>query len=812
MLKELTAEQVRHRCDPSLFNCDSTAELKPIEGIIGQDRALSALQFGLNIQKPGFNIYVSGLAGTGRTTAIKSFLDIVAAKKETPPDWCYLHNFHDSYYPRAIAVPAGKGQVLQKDMKRAINNARRSLVQAFTSKEYAERRAEITEGFNKKREATFNIFSKKAKDKGLLLQSTPVGLIFLPASGDEAMNEEEYTKLSSEAKEDLKNKQEELTRELKEQITKLKTEESAVEKQLEDIDREVAGYSISYMFEELRKKYSELPQVVDYLKEVEKDIVENYEQFRAEIKATDSDPMAAMQELVRKQALRKYEVNVLVDNSELKGAPVILELNPTFNNLFGRIEKEAQFGALYTDFTMIKSGSLHRANGGFLVVRIEDLLTSFQSWDGLKRTIRDGKLIIEELGERLGFVSTKSIRPEPIPLDTKVVIIGEPLFYYLLLRWDLEFKELFKIKADFDSRMNKSKTNLRNYAAVICRLCEEEGLRHLSSGALAKIIEHSSRLAGDQDKLSTLFADIADIVREASFWAAEAESKRVEAEHVEKAVEQKVYRSNLIQQRINEMIDKGMIMIATGGEKVGQVNGLSVIDLGDFAFGRPTRITASVGVGREGLIDIERESKLGGRLHTKGVMILHGYVTEKFIQEIPLSLSARLVFEQSYEEVEGDSASSTELYALLSRLAEVPLKQGIAVTGSVNQKGEVQAIGGLNEKVEGFFEVCRAKGLNGSQGVLIPASNIRSLMLKEEVVTAVSEGKFHIYPVSTIDEGLEVLTGLKAGKRRKDGSFEPDSINDRVQKRLVTLAERLRDFGKGEEEAKKARRGENNES
>jgi lon-related putative ATP-dependent protease len=812
MLKELTAEQVRHRCDPSLFHCDSTAELKPIEGIIGQDRALSALKFGLNIQKPGFNIYVSGLAGTGRTTAIKSFLDVMAAKKETPPDWCYLHNFHDSYYPKAIKVPAGIGQKLQKDMKRAVESARRSLAQAFASKEYAERRAEVTEDFNKKREAVFNMLSKKAKDKGFLLQSTPVGLIFIPAAGDEPMSEEDYTKLSTGDKEDLKNKQEELTRELKEQITKLKTEEGVIEKQLEDIDREVAGYSISYMFEELRKKYSELPQVVDYLKEAEQDIVENYELFKSEPKTSDSDPMAAMQGLVRKQALRKYEVNILVDNSELKGAPVILELNPTFNNLFGRIEKEAQFGALYTDFTMVKSGSLHRANGGFLVVRIEDILTNYQSWDGLKRTIRDGNLVIEELGERLGFVATKSIRPEPIPLDIKVVVIGEPLFYYLLLRLDLEFKELFKIKADFDSRMDKSKSSLKNYAAVICRLCEEEGLKHLSRGALARIIEHSSRLAGDQEKLSTLFADIADIVREASFWAGEAESKLIDAEHVEKAVEQKVYRSNLIQQRINEMIDKGMIVIDTDGEEVGQVNGLSVIDLGDFAFGRPTRITASVGVGREGLIDIEREAKLGGRLHTKGVMILHGYVTEKFIQDIPLSLSARLVFEQSYEEVEGDSASSTELYALLSRLAEVPLKQGIAVTGSVNQKGDVQAIGGLNEKVEGFFEVCRAKGLNGNQGVLIPASNIRSLMLREEVTAAVKDGKFHIYPVSTIDQGLEVLTGLKAGKRRKDGRFVPGSINDRVQKRLVTLAERLRDFGKGEEEAKKSRRGDNSES
>jgi lon-related putative ATP-dependent protease len=734
MLKELTAEQVRQRCDPTLFECNSTSELKPMEGIIGQDRAVSALRFGLNIVPPGFNIYVSGLAGTGRTTATKSFLEALAAKKDTPSDWCYVHNFRDSYCPKALKVPAGMGQSLQKDVERIIDDARQSLTQTFASKEYAGQRAEITEESNKKREAVFNILAKKAKDKGLLLHSTPVGLVFIPASGDEPMGEEEYKKLSSKDREALEKKQQELTKELKEQIAHLRAEENAVKKRLEDTDREVARYSVAQLFEELKNNYSKLPQVVGYLGELEQDIIENFEQFKAEPRTAESDPIAALEGLVRKQAFRKYEVNVLVDNSELEGAPVILELNPTFSNLFGRIEKEAQFGALSTDFTMIKSGSLHRANGGYLVVGIEDLLTNFQSWEGLKRTLRDGKLVIEELGERLGFLATKSLRPQPIPLDVKVVVIGEPFFYYLLLRLDLDFKELFKVKADFDTRMDRTDANLKDYAAVICRMCEEESLRHLKNDALAKIIEHSSRLAANQEKLSTLFADIADIIREASFWAEEDGASLIEAKHVEKAVEQKVYRSNLIQQRINEMIDKGMIIIDLEGENIGQVNGLSVIDLGDFAFGKPTRITASVGVGREGLIDIERESKLGGPLHSKGVMILNGYMTERYVRDIPLSLSARLVFEQSYEEVEGDSASSTELYAILSRLSDVPIKQGIAVTGSVNQKGEVQAIGALNEKIEGFFEVCRAKGLNGKQGVLIPASNVMNLMLKEEVI------------------------------------------------------------------------------
>jgi lon-related putative ATP-dependent protease len=801
VFKELSAEQVRKRCDPVAFDCKSTEELEPIDTIIGQDRALSALKFGLNITKPGFNIFVSGSAGTGRTTAIKSFLDALAAKKETPPDWCYVHNFRDPYCPKALKMPTGTGQGLKKDMKHAIENAGQNIAQAFASKQYSDRRAEITEGFDKRKEAVFSLLSQKAKDSGFLLQTTPVGLVFVPAPKGEPMTEEAYQKLSTEDKDKLRKQQEELSKELKDQVAKLRVEESDVQKQLEDTDHEVARYSINHLFDELKNKYKELPQVFDYLSEVEQDVIDSFEQFRTGQKATDSDPMAALQGLVQRQAFQKYEVNVIADNSALKGAPVILELNPTFNNLFGRIEKEAQFGALYTDFTMIKGGSLHRANGGYLVARIEDLLTNFQSWEGLKRTIRDGNLAIEEIGERLGFMATKSLRPEPIPLDVKVVVIGEPLFYYLLLRMDIEFKELFKVKADFDTRMDRSEASLKDYAAVICRLSIEENLKHLTSGALAKIIEHSSRLAGDQEKLSTLFADIADIIREANFWAEEDGTSLIEAGHVEKAIEQKVYRSNLIQQRVNEMIDKGTIIIDTKSEKTGQVNGLAVIDLGDFAFGRPNRITASVSIGREGLIDIERKAKLGGPLHTKGVMILTGYIADKYVHEVPLSLSARLVFEQSYEEVEGDSASSTELYALLSRLADVPIKQGIAVTGSVNQKGEVQAIGGINEKIEGFFEVCQLKGLDGKQGVLIPASNVRNLMLREDIVEAVKKRKFHIHPVDNIEAGIEVLTGVKAGKRLEDGNFEPDSINFRVQQHLTTLAEKLRDFAKSMEKA-----------
>jgi lon-related putative ATP-dependent protease len=798
---ELTAEQVRERCNPNLFECDSTAELKPTDNIIGQERALSALKFGLNIQKPGFNIYVSGPGGTGKTTVIKSFLETLASQKETPPDWCYVHNFRDPYCPRVLKIPAGAGLGLQKDMKHAIENARKNMVQTFGSKEYNEQRSEIVTELTRKRETVLNAFSERAREKGLLLKATQVGLILIPASQQgEAMSDEDYQNLSDATKEELNNARDELSKELKDQITELQSEESAVEQKLEETDREVASYAIDRIFQELKNKYSDLPQVASYLGEVEQNIIENYEQFKSEQKPQGPDPMlVAVQEQARKRSLQNYEVNVVVDNSETEGAPAVLELNPTFNNLFGLIEKEAQFGALYTDFTMIRGGSLHKANGGYLALRIEDLLTNFQSWEGLKRTLRDGKLAIEEIGERLGFAATKTLRPEPIPLDIKVVIIGEPYFYYMLLRADFQFQELFKVKADFDSQMDKTEATLKEYATVICRLCHEEDMRHLRSDALARIIEHSSRLAGDRSKLSTLFANIADIIREANFWSGEDSAELIEAEHIERAVEQRVYRSNLIQQRINEMIETGMVKIEIDGDNIGQVNGLAIIDLGNFVFGRPSRITASVSVGREGLIDIEREAKLGGRLHTKGVMILNGYIHEKYARDIPLSLSARLVFEQSYEEVEGDSASSTELYSLLSQLSGVPIKQGIAVTGSVNQKGEVQAIGGINEKIEGFFEICRTKGLDGHQGVLIPASNARNLMLKDTVADAIREGQFHVYPVGTIDEGIEVLTGESAGKRLDDGDFESGSINDLVQKRLINLAEKLRDFSKGDD-------------
>ncbi|HEX9920236.1 MAG TPA: ATP-binding protein, partial [Candidatus Methylomirabilis sp.] len=628
------------------------------------------------------------------------------------------------------------------------------------------------------------------------IQSSQVGLLIIPVVDGNPMSDQDFMALPPERKEEILKRRSVVEEELKAATKELKAAEKEANEELQNLDREVALFAVGYLLNDLKERYEDLPQVLNYLKEVQEDILENIGQFRGGGEGSSEMllPMARLREL----AFRKYQVNVVVDNSGMTGAPVVMEFNPTNNNLFGRIEKESEFGALVTDFTMIRAGSLHRANGGYLVVQVEELLRNIFSWDGLKRSIRNREIAIEEAGERLGFIATKSLSPEPIPLETKVILIGNPALYHLLFAYDEDFNELFKVKADFDTRMDWTEENIKTYAASLWSLCCRERLRHMDAGAVAKVIEHSSRLAEDQEKLSTRFIEISDIMREANHYASSAGSSLVTRGEVEKAIEERIYRSNLIQERINDLIAKGVFCIDTEGEVVGQVNGLAVISLGDFAFGRPNRITVSVGLGREGIIDIERESKLGGRIHTKGVMILGGFLADRYAQDKPLALSARLVFEQSYEEVEGDSASSTELYALLSALSGLPIRQGIAVTGSVNQKGQVQAIGGVNQKVEGFFQICQAKGLTGAQGVIIPESNLSNLMLKEEVVQAAREGKFHIWPVKTIDEGIEILTGQQAGQKRADLTFEPDTVNDRVNRRLRELARQLRDFTKEE--------------
>jgi lon-related putative ATP-dependent protease len=795
MLEEVPVEKLRKICDPTVLDCTTSQETRALETIVGQDRAAKALHFGLGIKDAGFNIYVGGVPGTGRTTAVKRFLEEEASEQPVPDGWCYVNNFQDAYHPRALRLPPGRAKAFQSDMRSLVNGALRAIRAAFESDEYATHRDEAAQTFQRQREEILTNVNDKAQEEGFFIQVTPVGLMTIPMNRKKGqpLTDEEFAALKPDEKENIRKKREELQSEIEAAIRQTKRLEKSAEEELQKLDKDVAIYALSHPIEDLKEKYHDLPDVLAHLDAVRDDILEHLDLFRGE---PEQQPAMPFRGMPPEEALaRRYEANLVVDHTQAKGAPVVMELNPTYNNLFGRIEQEAQFGALTTDFTLIRGGSLHKANGGYLVLPVDELLRNPFAWDSLKRALSNREIAIEDTADRLGFITTKSLKPEPIPLDVKVVLIGQPEVYYLLRAYDERFSELFKVKADFDTRMDRTEENIRNYASFVGTRCEAENLRHLDDGALAKVVEHGSRLVEDQEKLSTRFGEIADILREANHYAAEDGADLVSAAHIKKAIDERFHRSSLLQERIREMIERGTIMIDASGVRVGQVNGLSVIGLGDISFGQPSRITASIALGREGVVDIEREAKLGGPIHTKGVLILSGYLAEKYAHDKPLSLSAHLVFEQSYSGVDGDSASSTELYAILSSLSGLPIKQGLAVTGSVNQKGEVQAIGGVNEKIEGFFEVCQAKGLTGEQGVVIPHSNVENLMLKEEVLEAVQAGQFHIWPVRTIDDGIEVLTGVPAGERQEDGTFEGGTVNDRADKRLRQMAETLMEFG-----------------
>jgi len=793
MVQPLDITQYRNAYEPEKVQCASTEEMQPMEEIIGQERALRALRFGLEIHESGFNVYTAGAQGTGRMTAVRSFLDELAKAKPRASDWVYVHNFGDQYEPNAIALPAGKGVLFREDMERFVEETRRALPRAFESEEYAKRRDETLKSLQERRTDLIARINQRAQEQGFVIQMSPIGLLTIPVINGRPVPDEEFINLPEGVRTEVQRRRDALNTELRSTLRQVQEIERRGAEVIKNLNHDIALYAIGNLVTDLKEKYADVPEVPEYIDAVQNDILENLQAFLGTDEQQPGVP-PQFQAFIRELPFRKYDVNVIVDNANAKGAPVIVEQNPTFQNLLGKIEREVQFGIFTTDFTMIRSGSLHKANGGYLVLNMEDFLRNPFSWDGLKTALKTGKAVIEEPGERMGFITAKTIKPEAIPLDIKVALIGTPMLYQVLYQMDPDFKELFKVKADFDIVMERNDENAGKYADFMCNLVREENLLHLGRDAIARVIEYGSRLAEDQQKLSTQFAVIADLIREANFYAVQEGAEQVARQHVTKAIEEKVYRSNLIQKKIEEFIKRGIFLIETEGEKVGQVNGLSVVGLGDFAFGRPSRVTASIGVGREGIMDIEREAALGGPIHTKGVLIINGYLNGRYAHDKPLSLSARLVFEQSYSGIEGDSASSTELYALLSALSGLPLKQYLAITGSVNQKGEVQAIGGVNEKLEGFYEVCKAKGLDGNQGVLIPASNVQNLMLKEEIVEAAKAGKFRIYPVQTIDEGIEVLTGIPAGARREDGTYEEGTVNYLVDKRLQEMAETMRGY------------------
>jgi len=797
-VNELSPDKLRRLCAPEAANCKTSEELGPVEGIIGQDRALKALKFGIDMKGKGFNIYVGGLPGTGKRPATRNYLETIAASKPVPPDWCYVYNFDDSYEPKALSLPAGRGRVLQKDMKKLVDQVKRAVPAALQSTEFVTRTGAIRKRAEGQRDKILSELNTLAQKYSYGVRMTQLGISIIPVYNGKPVAEDEFQSLAATVKKKFEENRDTVRGALDKAGKQIIELDAKTLEELRKLRDDSLHYAIGGLINVLTATYQELPEVARYLTEVRDDILENPELFIGETdqpsqgdqESSDPVPSAA----VKTSAFRRYEVNVIVDNAGLKGVPVIVEDNPTFGNLFGKIEKESRFGALMTDFTLIKGGSMQKANGGYIILGVNDVLSNAFVYDGLKRTLQNETISIEETAERLGATSIKSLTPQPIPMNMKVILAGDPGTYQVLYQADPDFKFLFKVKADFDDLIEWNDKTIKIYGNFVHTLCETEGLNHLEASAIAKVVEYGSRLAEDQNKLSTRFPELADIVREASFYASQDNSKYIKDTHVSKALDEKVYRSDLVDQKFKEMIQRGIILIDTSGAKAGQVNGLSVISLGDFEFGQPSRITASIGMGRGGVIDIERESKLGGQIHTKGVLIISGYLANKYAHDKPLTLSCRLVFEQSYGGVDGDSASSTELYAILSALADLPIKQNFAVTGSVNQKGEVQAIGGANEKIEGFYAVCKARGLKGDEGILVPRSNIQHLMLNEEVVVAVKQGKFHIYPIESIDEGIELLTGVKAGERKSDGSYELGSVHYRVDKRLTDMAKGLTQF------------------
>ena len=798
---EVPVDQLRNSCDPAQFKFETTEGVAPLEGTVGQDRGVSAINFGFGIKTHGFNLFVAGPTGTGRNSTVNAFVTERAKREPVPSDLCYVHNFTDTDSPNSIILPAGTGCKVVKDVDELLETAKREIPSAFESENYEKRKNDILSEIQQERTRMLNDLQRKAEDMGLAIEMTTVGIVTIPLHHGKPLSREEFEHLPDAVKGEIQQRSDQLQDLIQQGLARARKLEKDASERIEQLDREVALFAVGHLLDELREKYRAYEEVVQYLQQVQNDMMDHLDDFKEKDKSKIAIP--GLEELGGEPSFDRYKVNLIVDNQDQQGAPVVMENHPTYYNLIGRVDFKARLGALTTDFSMIKAGAMHKANGGYLVLQAMDVLTSPLSWDALKRAIRGGEVRIENIAEHYGLIPTSTLKPEPIPVKVKVILIGNPLIYHLLYAFDEDFRKLFKVKADFDIEMTRSDEHVEKYASFIAARVREADLKHFHKTGVAKVVEYGSRLIEDKQKLSTRFIEIADLVSEASYWSSLNRNRYVMAEDVQKAIDEKEYRSNLIEEKIQELMEQGVIMIDTEGEKVGQVNGLSIYAIGDYTFGRPSRITARTFIGKGGVTNIEREAKLSGRIHDKGVMILSGYMSGKYALDKPLPLGATLAFEQLYEEVEGDSASSTELYALLSSLADLPLKQSIAVTGSVNQRGEIQPIGGATRKVEGFYEVCKAKGLTGDQGVIIPHQNVRHLMVKEEVVEAIKNRKFHIWPVKTIDEGIEILTGVPAGQPDSAGKYPEDTVHGRVDRRLQQFAEKLKEFTAPEAEERK---------
>ena len=790
---ELPVSALKKSIDLSAFTFKTTKDIAPLRSVIGQKRAVSSITFALEMEESGYNIFVTGSYGTGRTTIVTDLLNQAAKSRPAPPDWVFVYNFRNPDEPNALRLPSGEAPKFKKRMNRHILTLTSDLEKTFESKTYLESKNELIDQFQKAKQMIYAEVEKEAAALNIRIKSTNAGFATIPVVDGKQISSKEFLDLPAEQQEKINKNAGVVQKSLQHMIRKLNLIDREMDEKIDDLNEEAARFVVDTHFEDMIEKYSHCPDVTRYLKAAADDIVENVDEFTGNGEAKEASDAATSS---LPYGLNKYQVNILIDNSKQKGAPVIYETNPAYHNLFGRIEKKSYQGYIYTDYTMIKGGSLVTANGGYLILDAEQLLKHSFAYEALKRALRSKKLRIEDMNTFYGYSSTVSLRPDPVPLDIKVVLIGHREIYRMLHNYDEEFRKIFKARADFDTEVKETKSSLKQYVQFIARVVKEEDLLPFNRSGISSVLEYGFRLSEDQKRMSIRFGELVKIIREASFWARKKHKKMVTGKEVAFAVESKIYRHNLVEDKVHESIIEKMVNIQVRGAEIGQVNGLAVYSLGDYSFGRPSRITVNTFIGSRGIINIEREAKLSGKIHDKGMLVLNGYFSEKFGRTIPLSFSATITFEQSYGIIDGDSASSTELYALLSSLSEIPIKQSIAVTGSVNQKGRVQAIGGVNEKIEGFFKVCAARRLTGEQGVIIPRANEKNLLLSDAVVEAVKLGKFHIWSVDNVEDGIEILTGVKCGIKHKDGSYTAESIFDKVRQQLVQFAESAHQFRK----------------
>lgn len=778
---KLKSQDLHKVCSPSIFRFKSTADLKPLKGIIGQERAFKALSFGLDISNPGYNIFLSGVAGTGKSTLAKETILKKAKKEPAPSDWCYVHNFKQPDVPRVIELPAGMGTTFKKELAKVVDKAIDQIVRTLESEEFEYKKNQILTEFVEKTNRMYLMLEEEARSLGFTITRNEAGVSSLPIRDGEVLSQDDYMGMSEEERDSLMKNSSLVQEKLNEAFRQYRELEKNIKEKIRVLETETASDVVNASFAGFIEKYQDYPKVLNHVQDLKENLVENIHAF---VKPEEHSAFYLFRISEKKALKRRYQVNLIVDNSSQKHAPVVIETNPTFSNLFGQIEYEGEFGVLATDFSKIKAGAFHKANGGYLILNVTDVVNNFYIWDTLKRVLKNQEICIENISRVIGISNTETLQPEPIPCNIKVILIGEPIYYYLLYAYDDDFQKLFKIRADFDVEMPRTRKTVYDYARFISSVCHLENLKHFTKEAVAVMVDYGSRMAGNKNKLSTNFNKLMEIVYEANQWSNYDDSEFVEARHVKKAIEDKKYRSSSYEDHVQEQIMKDTLLINTSGERIGEINGLAVYQIGDYPFGKPVKITAKTFMGEKGIVNIERETSMSGNIHSKGVLTLNGYLGAKYAQDKPLSLSASLTFEQSYSGIEGDSASSAELYALLSSLAGVPINQGIAVTGSVNQNGEIQPVGGVNEKIEGFYKVCVQRGFNGKQGVIIPKQNVVDLMLGEEIVQSVKMKKFHIWAVEDIDEGLEILTGVKAGEKDEKGGYPKDSIHYLVDQKI----------------------------